>query len=171
MSSPVLLAWHGLACRYVVISWYLKRKYSNPPLSPPTGVSLLWQDGPPVVHISHFLVSNVQSKFYRLLLLVFFFNQITKLKFSLFACCWCWCCVCHEIVRRPFFFHHTRRNVGKTDFSVISTSNKLQKYFSYRHRIFTSSAQVKKIRKFWFLKNSLRHQFGVDGAGTWDVLK
>ncbi len=44
------------------------------------GVPVLWQDGPPVVHISHFLVSNVQSKFYRLLLLdldldlVFFFN-------------------------------------------------------------------------------------------------
>ena len=124
----------------------------------------------PVVHFSHFLVSNVQSKFYRLLLPVFFFNQITKLKFSLFACCWCWCCVCHEIVRLPFFFHHTRRNVVKTDFSVISTSNKLQKYFSYRHRIFTSSAQVKKIRKLWFLKNSLRHQLGVDGAGTWEAL-
>ncbi len=52
----------------------------------------LWQDVSPVVHISHFLVSNVQSKFYRLLLdldlLAFFFNQITKLNF--FACCW-WC--------------------------------------------------------------------------------
>ncbi len=50
------------------------------PHSPPKGVPVLWQDGP-VVHISHFLVSNVQSKFYRLLLdldldldLVFFFN-------------------------------------------------------------------------------------------------
>ncbi len=47
----------------------------------PKGVPVLWQDGPPVVHISHFLVSNVQSKFYRLLLLdldldlVFFFNS------------------------------------------------------------------------------------------------
>ena len=49
---------------------------------PPMGVPVLWQDGS-VEHISHFLVSNVQSKFYRLdlllLLPVFFFNQITKL--------------------------------------------------------------------------------------------
>ncbi len=42
------------------------------PHSPPMGVPVLWQDGP-VVQFSHFLVSNVQSKFYRLdLLLVFF---------------------------------------------------------------------------------------------------
>ena len=47
----------------------------------PKGVPVLWQDVSPVVHISHFLVSNVQSKFYRLDLdldldldLVFFFN-------------------------------------------------------------------------------------------------
>ncbi len=48
------------------------------------GVPVLWQDVSPVEHISHFLVSNVQSKFYRLdldllllllLLPVFFFSQ------------------------------------------------------------------------------------------------
>ena len=49
------------------------------------GVPVLWQDGP-VVQFSHFLVSNVQSKFYRLDL-VFFLNskdQQKVLRFSLY---------------------------------------------------------------------------------------
>ena len=90
---------------------------------------------------------------------------MAKLNFALVVVGGVVCCVTH---RSTHFFHHKRVGmcVGKTDFSVNSTSNKLQKYFSYRHRIFTSSAQVKKIIKILFLKNSLRHQFGVDGAGT-----
>jgi hypothetical protein len=54
------------------VQWQYKLFYILPH-SPPMGVPVLWQDGP-VVQFSHFLVSNVQSKFYRLdlLLLVFF---------------------------------------------------------------------------------------------------
>ena len=55
------------------------------------GVPVLWQDGP-VVQFSHFLVSNVPSKFYRLDLdldidLVVFLNskdQLKDLHFSLY---------------------------------------------------------------------------------------
>ena len=61
------------------------------------GVPVLWQDGP-VVQFSHFLVSNVQSKLYRLL--VFFFNQMSNKKD---------CCVPCDIENRegyvsPLFF-------------------------------------------------------------------
>ena len=45
----------------------------------PKGVPVLWQDVSPVEHISHFLVSNVQSKFYRLDL-VFFLNSNNQSK-------------------------------------------------------------------------------------------
>jgi hypothetical protein len=64
------------------------------------GVPVLWQDGP-VVQFSHFLVSNVPSKFYRLDLdldLVFFLNskdQQKVLRFSLYivTLAVCGCCV------------------------------------------------------------------------------
>ena len=62
------------------------------PHSPPTGVPVLWQRWSVYSHVSHFLVSNVPSKFYLLLLLllllVFFSNfQFKNLAAFLLLCC------------------------------------------------------------------------------------
>ncbi len=79
------------------VQWQYKLFYILPH-SPPMGVPVLWQDGP-VVQFSHFLVSNVPSKFYRLDLdldldLVFFLNskdQQKVLRFSLYCHArWLW---------------------------------------------------------------------------------
>ncbi len=58
--------------------------------------SELWQDWPVKVKISHFLVSNVPSKFYRLLLLVFFLlnsnsnhQQFQSSDFDVVVAVWC----------------------------------------------------------------------------------
>ena len=70
------MAWRSVV-QYVLIGL----KIHILPHSPPMGVPVLWQDWPVKVKISHFLVSNVQSKFYRLDLdldldlPVFFFNS------------------------------------------------------------------------------------------------
>ena len=79
------------------VQWQYK-PFNILPHSPPMGVPVLWQDWPVKVEISHFLVSNVQSKVYRLdLLLVFFFNNSPTKSPLLSASC---CCCCRTIPTR-----------------------------------------------------------------------
>ncbi len=105
-------------------------------LTPNGGPRIVASIGPVKVKISHFLVSNVPSKFYRLDLLllllllllldVFFLlnsnsnHQQFQSSDSDVDAVWC-----HD-GRSQFF---KTRNVDKKDFPVISTPNKSIKYF------------------------------------------
>ena len=69
----------GRGCRVVCVTWrrvvqcvIIDDKGHILPHSPPMGVPILWQRWSVYSHVSHFLVSNVQSKFY---LLLFFFSS------------------------------------------------------------------------------------------------
>jgi hypothetical protein len=51
-------------------------------------------------------------------------------------------------------------NDGKFDFPIISTPNKLKKYFSSGFNLSLLGPQVWKIGKFWILKKTICHQLG-----------
>ena len=134
------------------------------PHSPPLGVPVLRQNWPVKVNVSLSLVSNVQSKFYRLDLdldlAVFFFKFKATKKFQYFEL-FDFVSVRWRLlsIGAPLFFSpQTSRNVGKTYFPVISTSNKFKKYSSYSYNMFMSGPQATIFRKFWFEKKLVSHQ-------------
>jgi len=69
------MAWRGAACCgmawcSVVQCVLIDLETQILPHLPPMGVPVLWRDWPVKVKISHFLVSNVPSKFYRLVVVL-----------------------------------------------------------------------------------------------------
>ena len=106
-------------------------------------------------NVSHFLVSNVPSKFYRLDLLVFFLNSKDQQKVSILE--FCCCCV---VSRRslPSFFKHISWNVDQNFFPVISTPNKSKKYFSCSYNMLMSGHQTSIFKKLRFEEKMVSHQ-------------
>ena len=93
LQTTVICMVRSLNARCCCVQWQYKLLYILPH-SPPMGVPVLWQDSL-LRNVSHFLVSNVQSKFYRLdlLLLVFFFNSNDQQK------------VLHSLLRCSLYCH------------------------------------------------------------------